>query len=213
MNQARQEELASDLAYVRSLAEEGAHAPLVGGRYYLIWGCLMAAASLVVYANAIGLMNWGPTGYLAPWAVFGALGWLLSFTISRGAHGKPGAGTLGNKTASSVWFSVGVVMTLFFIAFFFVHDRFTDRGVPAFFVFHMLYPIGFGVYGVAFYATATAARLSWLKGFAAVSWAFCVISLFFMTTAEQFLVGAAGMLVCAAAPGVILMRREPAEIV
>ena len=35
------EELVSELAYVRTLAEEGRDAPLIGGRYYVIWGGLM----------------------------------------------------------------------------------------------------------------------------------------------------------------------------
>ena len=42
-------DLASELAYVRSLAEEGRDAPLVSGVYYLLWGGLMTVAALIVF--------------------------------------------------------------------------------------------------------------------------------------------------------------------
>ncbi len=206
-------DLASDLAYVRSLAEEGAHAPLVGGRFYVIWGGLMAAASLLVYLNAIGVTKFGVAGFMAPWFLALAIGWGLSFLISRGVREKPGAATLGNKTAGSVWFAVGVFMTMFFGALLFAHDNYVGAGVPAYFLFSLLYPIGFGVYGVAFMATAVAARLTWLKYFAAASWAFSACSLFFLASAHQFLIGAVGLVICTLAPGILLMRREPSEVI
>ena len=213
MTEPRDGNLADDLAFVRTLAEEGAHAPLVGGRFYVIWGGLMAAASLAVYLNAIGVTEFGAAGYMAPWFAALAIGWALSFLISRGVRAKPGAATLGNKTAASVWMAVGVFMTMFFCALLFAHDNYVDAGVPAYFLFSLLYPMGFGLYGVAFMATAVAARVSWLRYFALASWVFSACSLFFLATAHQFLIGALGLVICTLAPGVILMRREPSEIV
>lgn len=213
MSQPHEGNLADDLAYVRSLAEEGAHAPLVGGRFYVIWGGLMAAASLLVYLNAVGFTKFGAAGFMAPWFVALAIGWGLSFLISRGVRAKPGAATLGNKTAASVWFAVGVFMTMFFGALLFAHDNYVDAGVPAYFLFSLLYPIGFGLYGVAFMATAVAARQTWLRYFALASWAFSACSLFFLATAHQFLIGALGLVICTLTPGIILMRREPNEII
>ncbi len=213
MPEPRDGNLADDLAFVRTLAEEGAHAPLVGGRFYVIWGGLMSAASLVVYLNAIGVTQFGAAGYMAPWFVALAIGWGLSFFISRGVKAKPGAATLGNKTSGSVWFAVGVFMTMFFGALLFAHDNYVGAGVPAYFLFSLLFPIGFGLYGVAFMATAVAARVSWLRYFALASWGFSALSVFFLATANQFLIGALGLVVCTLAPGIILMRNEPSEIV
>jgi hypothetical protein len=95
----------------------------------------------------------------------------------------------------------------------FAHDNFTALGVPPYFLFAMMFPVAFGVYGVAFYASAVAARLDWLKWFALLSWGFSIASLFLAGSDYQFLLGAAGSFACAALPGLLLMREEPKEIV
>lgn len=205
--------LASDLAYVRSLAEEGAHAPLLGGRYFIIWGGLMATASLAVYMNAVGAVAFGVAGFMAPWIIALVIGWALSFFMRARVSAKPGSATLGNRTAASVWFAAGVFMTSFFTALFVIHDNYTGAGVPPYFLFSLLYPLGFGLYGVAFMATSVAGRVAWLRYFGFASWGFALAFLFFLATPHQFLIGAAGLFVCALVPGVMLMRREPSEIV
>lgn len=206
-------DLASELAYVRSLAEEGRDAPLIGGVYYVLWGGLMGLASATVYLATSDVINLGGIGILGVWIAAGLLGWGGTYMLARRTRAKPGAMTLGNKTAQSVWFAVGVMMTVFWGAVMIAHDNFTAFGVPPYFLFSLMFPVGFGVYGVAFYATATAARLGWLKGFAALSWAFSVFSMFLLGKDIQFLTGAAGLFLCAALPGAVLMRREPKEIV
>ncbi|WP_425410260.1 hypothetical protein [Hyphococcus sp.] len=213
MNQARSDDLASELAYVRSLAEEGATAPLVSGFYYLLWGGLMGAAALLVYAVAIGFIPAGTIGYFAPWMVAGLIGWAGSLAWGRKSKIKPGALTLGNQTANSVWFAVGVFMTILWIAFMIVHDNYTQFGVPENFLFTLMFPIAFGVYGVAFYATATAAKLPWLRWFACLAWGFSMLSLFLLGDDLQFLLGGTGCILTAALPGALLMRREPGDIV
>lgn len=206
-------DLASELAYVRSLAEEGRDAPLVSGAYYLLWGGLMTVAALIVFLVVIGVLPFGRAGVFGPWMVAGAVGWAASMWLGRRGGKKPGALTLGNRTASAVWFAVGVFMTAFWVALMFVHDDFTAYGVPRYFLFSLMFPIAFGVYGVAFFATAVAARLKWLKGFALASWAFSVASLFLLVSDYQFLLGAAGTFCCAVVPGALLMRNEPKDIV
>lgn len=213
MNKAQSEELASELAYVRSLAEEGATAPLVGGFYYVLWGGLMGLASLIVYAFASGALPVVRAGFFAPWIIAGAIGWFASFAWGRKLEVKPGALTLGNKTANSVWFAVGIFMTVLWIALMFVHDDFTQVGVPEYFLFSLMFPVAFGVYGVAFFATATAAKLPWLRWFAYLAWGFSVASLFLLGSDLQFLAGGLGCFLTAALPGLLLMRGEPGNIV
>ena len=204
--------LASDLAYVRTLAEEGRDAPLVGGVYYVVWGVLMSAAALFSFLILTGAAFAGIPVF-APWIVAGLIGWGATMFVGRSMGARPGAYTMGNRTAGAVWFAVGVFMTIFWVGLMIVHDDFTQFGVPRFFLFSMMFPVAFGVYGVAFYATATAARLAWLKGFALLSWGFAVAALFLMTSDYQFLLGAAGCFLCAALPGLVLMREEPKDIV
>ena len=206
-------DLASDLAYVRTLAEEGAHAPLIGGRYYLIWGALIGLAALLSYFDQIDVINLGGVGGFAPWLIAGVTGWVLSFTVGKRAAGKPGAQTIGNKTALNAWFGVGIFITIFFATMFFAHNKFTAYGVPPYFLFSMMFPVSFGVYGVAFFATASASRLSWLIWFAVLSWGFSAACLLMLASPHQTLLGALGSFFCAALPGLILMRNEPSDIV
>lgn len=213
MNKAQSEELASELAYVRSLAEEGATAPLVGGFYYVLWGGLMGLAALVVYAFAIELLPAVRAGFFIPWVAAGIIGWVVSFAWGKRIDGKPGALTLGNKTAHSVWLAVGVFMTILWFALMFAHDDFTQFGVPEYFLFSFMFPVAFGVYGVAFFATATAAKLPWLRRYAYLAWGFSVVSLFLLGSVHQFLAGSLGCFLTAALPGLLLMRREPGNIV
>ena len=91
--------------------------------------------------------------------------------------------------------------------------RLASAGFEPRFLYGMMFPVAFGLYGIAFFATAVAARLDWMRGFAVASWIFAVAGLYFIGDARQFLVGAAGSLLCAGLPGVLMMRREPSEIV
>jgi hypothetical protein len=209
----QKQDMADELAYVRSLAEEGRNAPLVGGVIYVIWGGLIGAAALVQYASLAGVISLeGALGW-APWFAAFALGWTLSLFAGRRANAKPGARTVGNRTASSAWFAVGLFISGFWITLFLVHDRYVAVGVPDYFLFSLMFPIAFGLYGVAFFASATAARLDWLRWFALAAWGFSFATMFLLNNSLQMLVAAIGTLVCALLPGVILMRREPSDIV
>jgi len=207
------DDMASELAYVRSLAEEGRNAPLVGGRFSLIWGGLFGFTALLIYVNYAAALNLGFVNGFAPWIGAFVAGWILSFTVGRRAGAKPGALTIGNQTANSVWLAVGIFMTLFWFTLMIVHDNYTDAGMPPYFLFSLMFPVAFGLYGVAFFVTATAARLGWLRYFSYLSWGVAIVSLFLLNSPQQLLVGGLGSLACAALPGLILMRREPSEII
>mgnify|MGYP000227019516 FL=1 len=158
-------------------------------------------------------MTFSLFGGAVPWLVAGALGWALSFTVGGAAGKKPGAMTLGNKTAMAAWLGVGIFMTVFFAAAMLLHyapSSFSNR--PPY-IFLLMFPVAFGLYGVAFMATATASRLAWLNIFSALSWAFSVICLVFAGSVHQLLAGSIGTFLCAALPGLLLMRAEPRDIV
>lgn len=205
--------LAGEVAYVRALAEEGRNAPLVGGVIYLIWGVLMALAALAAYASESGAINSPFVGGLWFWVAAFVVGWAASFFYGARTSLKPGALTVGNKTARAAWIAVGIFMSAFWIAAMIFKARLAGVGFEAKFLFGLMFPLAFGLYGIAFFATAAAARLDWMRGFAIASWMFSVAALYFIGDARQHLIGAAGSLLCAGLPGLLLMRREPSEIV
>ncbi|MDZ7628958.1 MAG: hypothetical protein U5J99_11220 [Parvularculaceae bacterium] len=213
MKSSLNEALASEVAYVKALAEEGRNAPLVGGILYVIWGVLMGLAALGSYASATGAITVPFVGGLWFWISAFTLGWLASFILGGKSLSKPGALTVGNKTARALWISVGVFMSIFWIAAMIFQSRLNAAGFESRFLFGLMFPLAFGLYGIAFFATAVAARLHWMGGFAASSWLFSVTSFYFIGDTTQFIVGAAGSFVCAVFPGLLLMRREPSEIV
>lgn len=206
------DDIRDDLAYVKALAEEGRDTPLVGGVHYVTWGAVISAAAFLSWLNAIGVIALGVL-QMPMWIGAFAIGWGLSLFLGPRQSAKPGAATRGNRTASAVWFAIGVFITSFWAGLMVVHDNFTDYGVPAYFLFNLMFPIAFGLYAIAFYATAAAANVGWLKGFALLALGFSMVSLLFMITPYQPLIAAIGTVLCAVVPGVILMRGEPSEIV
>ena len=213
MAPAPNDDLASEIAYVKTLAEEGRNAPLVGGALYVIWGAVIAAAAMLTYLRIVDAIKLGFVGDLGFWIGALSIGWGASFLYCRKRGSKPGALTVGNRTATSAWFAVGVYISIFWAAAVLFRGHFAAAGVDPQTIFGMMFPVAFGLYGIAFYATATAARLDWMRGFAFAAWIFSVAALYFIDDARHFLVGAAGSLICAVLPGLILMRREPSDIV
>lgn len=206
------DKLKDDLAYVRALAEEGRDTPLTNGLFYVIWGVLIGGAALVTYLSAIGVFGGFSVGIWL-WVGVIAAGWILCFTVGKRVGGKPGVSTLGNRTARSVWMGVGIFVTSYWLTMLLAHDNYTAYGVPPYFLFNLMFPIAFGAFGVAFFATATAGRLDWMRWFALAAWGFSAGSLFLLGSATQALVSALGCFVCAVVPGVLLMRGEPSDIV
>jgi hypothetical protein len=213
MQKSLHDALAGEVAYVKALAEEGRNAPLVGGVLYVIWGVVMALAALATYASATGAINVPFVGGLWFWVAAFAVGWAASFFYGARSTVKPGALTVGNKTARAAWIAVGIFMSLFWIAAMLFQSHLAGAGLETKFLFGLMFPLAFGLYGIAFFATAVAARHDWMRGFAIASWLFSVATLYFIGDARQLLLGATGSLLCAALPGLFLMRREPSEIV
>ncbi|MEZ5895198.1 MAG: hypothetical protein R3C51_02245 [Parvularculaceae bacterium] len=207
-------DLAGELAYVRALAEEGRNAPLVGGVLYVIWGCVVGLSALVSYLQAAGMIAVSSLiGGWAYWLGALALGWALTVYFARRAGLKPGAMTVGNKTANAAWLGVGLFLMVFWVSLMALHDNYSEYGIKPYVLFSLMFPVAFGVYGIAFFATAAAAQLSWMRGFAIAAWIFSVASLYYFGDVRQPLVGALGSFCCAVLPGLILMRQEPGDTV
>ena len=170
-------------------------------------------AALLVYVHNMGWLNLGPLAGIWIWVLAIAAGWGLSMYFGRRSHFKPGASTLGNRVAMAVWFAVGIFITGFWITLMFVHDNFTAIGVPPYFLFNLMFPLAFGLFGVAFFATAAAARIDWMRWISLIAWVCAAASLVLMDSMHQPLIGGVGTLLCSALPGFILMRNEPSEVV
>lgn len=213
-----QERLQEDLSIARSLAEEGRNAPLIGGVFYVVWGLTIFACLLFNWAVVTGTLRVTPWAIAAVWFAGPFAAHLYSRVARARLKTAPGADAVGNAVSGAVWRSVGLFLGLFavtlFIALFQAPAWMFGAETPGegrIFgaAFSIFLPISFGAYGVALAATAEAAKSPLLKRFSLLSFGVMVVALALIGRPEQFLVGAAGILLVSVLPGLIVMRRAP----
>ena len=92
-----------DIDYLRQLAECGAHAPLLGGRFLVWWGLLLAIAYAAHHLALHRVIGDGNSVFAIIWMGFSILGVAGQFVLARGAGRKAGAGSAGNRASRVVW--------------------------------------------------------------------------------------------------------------
>ena len=193
-----------ELARLRAIAEEGRHAPLLGGWHLILWGVAMTAALLINWAVIERHLPWPAYSLAFSWFGIAILAWIASFLLGRRQSGSTGAFTIGNRIERTVWILAGAFLTILAIALF---ARASLVGGPgSWALFQLMSPAGFGVYAVAIGASATAAHDRGAMPYAWLALAFCAATTLLVGTAEQFLVAAAGLALVNIAWGVRLLR-------
>ena len=193
-----------DIAYVRQLAESGAHAPLIGGRFTAWWGLLLTIAYTLHHFALRGDIGDGGIIFGIIWFGFGVLGLAGQVALARGMPAKPGAGSAGNRASRSVWtgaaFAIGSMVVGCAIA------ARTGAGPAA---FDWIVPVAFAVYACCLIVTGSlsANRVSLVAGFGAVA----MVGLFtaLILHPDRYLLAAAGVTLTVLLPGLLLMRTEP----
>lgn len=200
-------DLASETDFVKSIDEEGRKAPLAGGAHYVTWGAVIGIAAFLSWLRSANVLELpGFVGGLWFWFAALAIGCGLSFLFARKFIAKPGGLAVGAMTEMSMWFSAGIFMIVFLLSITVLHDNFEAAGIKPYALFWMVLPVAFGVCGLSFHAIAIAARLDWMRGFAAAAWIFSAASLYYLGDAKQLLAASAGSVICAVFPGLILIR-------
>ena len=204
-----QADLRSDLDYLRTLAEEGARAPQIGGRYYVLWGGAMGVAALLHYGVISGLLPIGNEYLWTFWAGAAVIAALGMVVFGRQMAAKPGAGSLGNRLDETFWSVGGPAMGLFTAALFVSVFAF---GQP-YTLFNLIPVFAFFVYGIGYLLIGQLTRngLYRAMGFAALAFATligCLISF-----NEIYLAIGFGFFAVVMGPGLMLMRQEPKSVV
>ena len=98
------DELVEDLSYVRALAEEGRHAPLLGGSFLLLWGPLNTVAYFAHWSILMGyLPSGGGLSFVMLWTAYGVIGGVASSVLGRRVREKPGkSDVLSEETKSNL---------------------------------------------------------------------------------------------------------------
>lgn len=195
---------AEDIAYVRQLAESGARAPLVGGRFMAWWGLLVTIAWTAQHFAVNGQLGDGGGVFGIIWFSYGIAGMLGQFLLVRSMPAKAGAGSAGNRASRAVWgagaFAIGsMVVGVMVLA---------QSGIP-YAVFDWIVPVAFAVYACALIVTGSLAgeKIAAYAGYGAVA----MVGLFtaFIFHPDRYLLAAAGAAASVLLPGVLLMLREP----
>jgi len=198
-----------DLEYIREMADAGAHAPLLGGRFLAWWGGVITLAYGLHYLIASGRMGAGPEtiGFMWMGMITLALAgyFLLGLLFPKD---KPGTSSPGNR-ADIVWMAAGFSIFAFFMGAL----PATVSGAMPPEAFNYSLPLVFAVYACSLMVTGSLARNRVLT---TAAWAAIVLvgaTTFLALQVEVYLVAMVGVFSCAFVPGILLLKSEPKSVV
>lgn len=200
------QQMLDDLAYVRTLAEEGRDGPLFGGTFFVIWGVLTAAAWALQWALVQGLVAANPNWEFAVlWSAYFALGVGSTMLVSRGLQkDAQRSASVASRAESAVWKATGQAISV--VAAGAIGRMIIARDVTA---PDIIVPTAFALYGVALLLTSAMSRETWLRSFGFVSLAFALVCSLILSSTWFYLVASIGALIVLLAPGIHLLGKEP----
>ena len=195
-----------DVAFIREVTEAARNAPLLGGRFLLMWGTLLFVAYLAHWGVVTGHLGTPSDAALGViWGGFGALGGIGTAIMAPVLNRKPGRNAFGNRVDMAVWNGAGFAL----FAYAGTAMLAAALGRVSYVAVDLIMPVAFGLYGTAFLATAAASGQAWLRGFAVGAYVAAAGSVWLSGGPAQYLWGAFAALLVAALPGFLLLRREP----
>ncbi len=202
-------EAANDLDYLRTLAEEGRHAPLMGGRFAIMWGALISAALLIQWmiitnqtpfdTNVIGIV----------WLAIVIMGSIGSAVLGSTMKGKPGVGSIGNRAENIVWMAAGFAILAYWLAI--LAGIFMGKAEHA--ILDTIMMMSFSIYGICYITTGSLSGNHSMYGFALLCFIAAIINGALIHQPTAYLVAAGFVILTTIVPGIIAIRREPAQIV
>ncbi len=202
-------DLADDLAYVRTIAEEGRQAPLLGGSYLVFWGVLNAIAWSAHWALVQEVLVPDPDWHFALlWTLYGVAAGLGSVLLGGRQKTLPGRSSIGNRVEGAAWTGAGLGIGAVAVG---AIGRMALTGDTL--SVDVIVPAAFALYGGALMVTGIVSKEKWLAAFATAAYALAVLFGLFLSAEWFYLAGAAGALVILLLPGTILLRKEPSMTV
>jgi hypothetical protein len=194
-----------DIAFMRTLAQQGASGPLFGGSILLTGGLIYAAANTAVWylltrmPSEIGSWMgpiWGTA--LTSQAV------IMTIIILRLKGRGQGLATTNrsNRMFALIWNATGVAimacLASFCLTAWLAHIPQVFVGFPA---------VIFALYGVGWMVTAATSKERWTWGVAVLTFLFAIASGALVGNVNLPLLYAAALLLVLAAPGALLIKR------
>jgi hypothetical protein len=197
-----------DIAYMRSLAHEGRHAPLLAGPILVTAAIVFGGASVGQWAFQSGVIQVSPWAQLWLWMGSGLVFAVALMTLIGRMKGKPGINSAGNKAVGAAWSGVGYGIFVTWLALVALSVK-TDN-----WSWMAVMPTAVLVaYGSAWMIGAAMTKTRWMSFTALAAYAGAVAVAWFIDSAMIYLVFAVVLMAVALVPGIILTRQEPSEIV
>lgn len=197
-----------DIAYMRSLTQEGRNTPLLCGSVLVAAAVIFGAATLGQWAMAAGILQLSPWAPVWLWVGAGVLFTATLMVLIRRMDIKPGAQSPVNRAVGAAWSAVGFGIFAMWVTFMAIGLTTGDwaimRAMPS---------VVFAAYGAAWMVAGTMVGVGWMKGVALIAYAGAVLLGVFSESAWIYLVFAGLMVFVALLPGLALMRQEPADVV
>jgi hypothetical protein len=198
-----------DIAYMRALAADGQRAPLLGGAILAAAGLIFGAASLAYWALLSDFLplprGWGS---FVIWMGALALFFIVLTVLTRRIGAKPGANSPANKASGAAWSAVGFSIFALALGYFAASWRLQSEELM------LTFPsVIFALYGAGWAVASAMTGKKWLWWVALGSWAMSPVLGWFAGQDVMYLAYAAGLFLLTFAPGLVLMRQEPSDIV
>lgn len=203
------DEMLADLAYARTLAEEGRHAPLLGGAYLVFWGVLNAiafAAQFGIFQGFLPFMSGASFGLL--WIGYGAVSVIGMTLLRMRTRAKPGLTAIGARAERALWSGAAIAVMAVVLGSIVRMFITSDPSAP-----NAILAAAFALYGAALFGTASLSEQTWLRGFGWLSVAVAANCAMFADQDWVYVIASIGSLLALVWPGIILLRREPSAIV
>lgn len=199
--------LQDDLEYLRTLAEAGARAPILGGKYLAWFGGLVTLAYVAHYAMLNGMFGLSAKNIGFMWmGVMGValLGFFVMLATER--RNLPGKGSAGNRLQEVIWMYGGFSIFAFFVGSI-LGALFVPGGAAI--SPDASLPLVFAVYALGLLCTGDLGGQTVMR---VAGWA--ALAMVGVTTALQgldllYLAGAVGVFLTVFLTGVVLMLTQP----
>jgi hypothetical protein len=198
--------LREDVAFMRSLAEQGRQAPLLGGSILAFAGAVFAPASLVHWGVVSERIDLGPWALNVVWLSAAAVFFAALFVLKGRMRRSVGFTTSANRANGQVWGGLGVASFALWGAFITASVRSGDWTVMDMFSVVIL-----ALYGAGWTVAAALFGRRWLNLVASAALILAVAAAWFVGRPEFYLVYAAALVLTALLPGLALMRQARAE--
>jgi len=202
-------EILNDLDYVKTLAEEGRHAPSLGGRMGVWWGTLLCLTLFSHWLIVTERVSWEEPSLGLLWIAFGVIGYIGSSLLVRTLRGKPGASATNNRVANALWTGNTILLFLFGLS----AGLSAGFGVNSFEIMNMMMPIAFGLYGLTAFVQYHMTEQKSQLVTSVIGFAFVPLTLFMLSSPNLFLVAILGVVMTILIPDAINLRREPKTVV